>query len=228
VQHNPAASFFGPDDRIELTGYCQARHGVAVATAAALKATVAAFRPSCFSFYGHGGWDSSDPENSAIYLAAPRNATGDVPMEFGPHGERTAGVPFGIADLGGLDLSACRIAVLAGCETGMIDLKKNPDEFFGLPAALLQAGAAGVMATLWPVEAASTYAMVAFTLNAVLKDGLAPVHALRQAQLRLRDYPDALARVGNLMGPVAAAASRIVDVCPRSAAFWAGFTYVGA
>ncbi|WP_158599816.1 CHAT domain-containing protein [Azospirillum cavernae] len=228
VHANPALAFFEDAARIDLTGY----HGDpqrAAATADRLRATVSARRPGCFSFYGHGGWDPADPDNSALYLAAPLDVDGAIPQEDTNRGDRrTIGEPFGAAALQGLDLGACRIAVLAGCETGMIDLARNPDEHLGLPAALLQAGAAAVLATLWPVEPESTYAVVTQTLRAVLNDESSPAQALRRAQMRLRDDPGAVDPTGAHLGPKPVRSDSGNNPCPRPSPLWAAFTLVGA
>jgi CHAT domain-containing protein len=47
---------------------------------------------------------------------------------------------------------AGRAAVLAACETALNGLNTAPDEFVGLPAALLEAGVSGVAASLWLVD----------------------------------------------------------------------------
>ncbi len=118
--------------------------------------------------------------------------------------------------------------MLAGCETGMIDLTRNPDEHLGLPAALLQAGAAAVLATLWPVEAELTYAVVTQTLRAVLDEASSPAQALRQAQMRLRDDPGAVDPTGAHLGPKPARSDSSNNPCPRPSPLWAAFTLVGA
>jgi CHAT domain-containing protein len=52
-------------------------------------------------------------------------------------------------------LGAPRLVALSACETGLHDINRSPEEFIGLPAAFLQLGATGVLATLWPVNDAS-------------------------------------------------------------------------
>ena len=85
--------------------------------------------------------------------------------------------------------------VLSACETGLYDIDRNPDEFVGLPATFMQAGAAGVVGSLWLVDDLATALLMAKFYDLHLggpkgsgpKGGLAPPTALRQAQAWLRD-----------------------------------------
>jgi CHAT domain-containing protein len=86
-----------------------------------------------------------------------------------------------------LNLAVSRLVVLSACETGLIDIEQPPDEFVGLPAGFLQAGATGVMSTLWPVDDISTALLMERFYGYHLEDGMEPGRALRQAQIWLRD-----------------------------------------
>jgi CHAT domain-containing protein len=86
-----------------------------------------------------------------------------------------------------LDLGAARLIVLSACETGLTDIRQSPDEFLGLPAGFLQAGAPAVVSTLWPVGDLSTMLLMERFYHDHLHDGLAPAAALRAAQCWLRD-----------------------------------------
>ncbi len=70
----------------------------------------------------------------------------------------------------------------------MVDIRHLPDEFIGLPAAFLQAGAPGVVATFWSVLAGPTSTVMTqfYTLH-LGGDGMTPAAALRRAVLGLRD-----------------------------------------
>jgi len=87
-----------------------------------------------------------------------------------------------------------RLAVLSACKTAITDFSKLPEEAIGLPAAFLQAGALGVIGTLWPVDDLSTVLLMMRFYQYYLKSDLAadeasisPSEALRKAQLWLRD-----------------------------------------
>lgn len=95
-----------------------------------------------------------------------------------------------------------RLAVLSACETGVPGIHV-PDEVTGLPAALVEAGTAGVVASLWAVEDESTGRLMEHFYRAWRGQGLPPPVALRQAQLTLRSEG---------------------DTHPH---YWAAFTYTG-
>jgi hypothetical protein len=72
----------------------------------------------------HGGFNLADPEHSGLQL------TGDATLTV------TAIVRY-------LRLEHCRLVALSACESGMVDVSHLPNEFVGLPAVFLQAGAPG-------------------------------------------------------------------------------------
>lgn len=97
-----------------------------------------------------------------------------------------------------------RLAVLSACETAVpgVDL---PDEVVSLPTGLLQAGAAGVVGSLWAVSDLSTMVLMARFYALWRSDGLDPPEALRRAQQWVRDTPNGVKRdmcpgIGELSG----------------------------
>ena len=80
-----------------------------------------------------------------------------------------------------------RLVILSACETGVFDFQRTRDQFIGLPATFLQAGAAGVIGTLWPVDDTSTALIMMKFYNLHLANNMEPALALRRAQLWLRD-----------------------------------------
>jgi CHAT domain-containing protein len=86
-----------------------------------------------------------------------------------------------------LDLNATRLVTLSACETGLTEFQQTPDEYIGLPAGFLQAGAPGVISTLWAVDDLSTMLLMERFYTLHLQDGLGIAKTLRQAQLWLRD-----------------------------------------
>jgi CHAT domain-containing protein/tetratricopeptide (TPR) repeat protein len=83
-------------------------------------------------------------------------------------------------------LERARLAVLSACETG-IPGTELPDEVISLPTGLMQAGAAGVVASLWSVSDLGTMMLMVRFYELWKRDGLAPPEALRQAQFWVRD-----------------------------------------
>jgi CHAT domain-containing protein len=123
------------------------------------------------SCHGSFAW-GQDPLASAVYLAEDR--------------------PLTLADiLGKMDLNSARLVTLSACETGISDIRQSPDEYVGLPAGFLQAGAAGVVSSLWSVNDLSTALLMIRFYENHLKDKQPPAQALRQAQLWLRDVTNA-------------------------------------
>jgi CHAT domain-containing protein len=82
-----------------------------------------------------------------------------------------------------------RLAVLSACETGLVGVELV-DEAIGLPTGLLQAGVAGVIASLWAVSDRSTMMLLVRLYDFWRKDKLEPSVALRRAQQWLRDSTD--------------------------------------
>jgi CHAT domain-containing protein len=136
-------------------------------------------------FATHGGFDASAPLKSRLWLEEDklgRHLTLEMIFET-----RGLGTP--------------RLVVLSACETGLYDLTSYPFEFTGLPSGFMHAGAAGVIATLWPVNDLSTALLMGKFYEGYMGGGLTPSAALRAAQLWLRDATvpdlrDALERWG--------------------------------
>jgi CHAT domain-containing protein/tetratricopeptide (TPR) repeat protein len=154
----------------------QAHGGVRsiIKTAATREAVVTALRAASTTlthahFACHGIAAPNDPDQSSLILA---------------HGE-----PLKVRDL--LDptlavrFTRLRLATLSACQTG-IPGTALPDEVVGLPTGWLQAGAAAVLASLWPVDDAATTALMQHFYELHLLDGLDPVDALWLAQRWLR------------------------------------------
>ena len=120
-------------------------------------------------FACHGYFDSWRPEHSGLHLADGEMLTQSMIV-------------------GRLRLDQCRLVTLSACETAMVDVARLPDEFIGLPSAFLQAGACGVIGTLWSVFDEPTAALMGRIYQLHLgDDALTPAAALREAVLEARD-----------------------------------------
>jgi CHAT domain-containing protein len=99
-----------------------------------------------------------------------------------------------------------------------------------MPAALLEAGIPGVLATLWPVFTDATDRIIAAFFRHHLGEGLTPAQALRRAQIALRqnraiaDIDAAAMGMRRSEGKSLAPANRDLSL----PAYWAAFTYIGA
>jgi CHAT domain-containing protein len=133
-----------------------------------------------------------------------------------------------------LRLPRCRLAILAACESGLIDWERQPEEHNGMATSFLFAGSACVIASLWPVEAESTRRLVEQVLERHFRgDGnaaeMSPAQALRLAQLQLRD-----GLRGMKSGPIQHArpcgktSRKPPPLDTRHAFFWAAFSCLGA
>jgi CHAT domain-containing protein len=79
-----------------------------------------------------------------------------------------------------------RLAILSACETGLPGLD-NIDEVVSLPVGLMQAGVAGVIASLWSVSDLSTMLLLTKFYELWREQHIPADQALRQAQIWLRD-----------------------------------------
>ena len=117
-----------------------------------------------FSTHAWAGWDS--PMESGLLLAGDARLT--------------------VSDILSANLRRARLAVLSACETG-IPGTELPDELVGLPGGLVQAGVAGVIASLWPVDDRSTAMLMEQFFRFWISEKMEPAAALGAAQAWLRD-----------------------------------------
>lgn len=128
-----------------------------------------------------------------VVAALPRAHALHFACHTGPDPRTSEGLGLQLADrelLSAGDLTAlrldARIAVLSACETAVLDIEAL-DEVIGLPSTFLEAGAAGVIASLWPVVDESTMLLMVRFYELWRRSGMAPAQALRSAQQWLRD-----------------------------------------
>ncbi|WP_309028607.1 CHAT domain-containing tetratricopeptide repeat protein [Streptomyces alfalfae] len=82
-------------------------------------------------------------------------------------------------------LPVCRLAVASACQSGHYGIIEVPDQFLGLPAGFLQAGAACAVTSLWQVDDLAT-AFLMTRFHELLARAHAPVPALRRSRRWLR------------------------------------------
>ncbi len=135
-----------------------------------------------FHFAGHGEYDWIEPLDSAL-VCCRSNGTTDQ--------EGRAVVipePLTLRELlSGVNLTHLKLVVLSACNTGLTDVGQAADEYVGLPAGFLQAGAPAVVSSLWAVNDFSTSLLMGEFYRRHLEEGEGIVEALRGAQLWLRD-----------------------------------------
>ncbi len=86
-----------------------------------------------------------------------------------------------------MDLSACRLAVLSACETGL-GPSAGGEGLLGLQRAFQIAGAHSVVASQWMVPDASTSVLMSRFYSNLWRKGMTRVEALREAQLFLLNH----------------------------------------
>jgi tetratricopeptide (TPR) repeat protein len=124
------------------------------------------------------------PGFSVLHFSCHGHANAFEPLESGL--TLSGDALLNLRDLLSLRLPGARLAVLSACESG-IPGAQAPDELVGLPAGLLQAGVAAVVASLWSVADASTMLLMTRFHCLWEKDRGDPAGALRAAQQWIRD-----------------------------------------
>jgi tetratricopeptide (TPR) repeat protein len=126
----------------------------------------------------HAVYRQEAPRRSMLILAGEDSV---------PASERTITLDECLA--GDIKLVGLRLLVLSACETSIIDVERAPNEVLGLATGFLQAGAAGVIATLWPVDDRATYLLMSRFTQLYLdpQQKRSPASALAEAQRWLRE-----------------------------------------
>jgi CHAT domain-containing protein len=122
-------------------------------------------------FATHGILDRDNPELSAIVLSL-------VDRQGRPQDGYLR-----LHDIYNLNLPA-ELVVLSACDTGLGKEFKG-EGLIGLTRGFMYAGAARVMASLWKVEDEPTAKLMRHFYRHMLRGGLPPAAALRQAQIAL-------------------------------------------
>jgi len=97
----------------------------------------------CLHFSCHGIFNFVQPLTSALRLA-----DSSVPSSTPEH----LRIHLNLGDIFQLSLNRCRLVTLSACETGQVDPTSTSDEYIGLPAGFLYAGANSVVSSLWAVN----------------------------------------------------------------------------
>jgi CHAT domain-containing protein len=143
-----------------------------------------------------------------------------------------------------------RLVVVSACQSAVMDISHLPEEAISIGSVLLAAGAACVVASLWPVRDDTTALLMNRLYEEMFENNLRPPEALRRAQLWLRDLTDAevdvylrehpvlereferRATLGDRPGhraPAQEGSGDITSVRPFSAStYWAPFIAIGA
>jgi CHAT domain-containing protein len=123
-------------------------------------------------FACHGRFSLDNPLDAALELAPDRVTGSDGSLSLGEIFESVY-------------LSKAPLVVLSACETGLTKVEEWRDEYIGLPAGFLYAGAKTVVSTLWPVADVGTWLLMRSFAQQIAA-GATPARALRYAQHELR------------------------------------------
>jgi CHAT domain-containing protein len=159
-------------------------------------------------FSCHGRSNALEPLSSALLL-------GDGPLT--------------VRDLLRVDLRRTRLVVLAACESGVAGAGMH-DEQVGLPAALVEAGVGGVIATSWDIEQAPTFYFLARLYDLLGEDPSRPARAFAAAQdwLRQATWADLKQYPAPSATRTTTGASSLDSIRPYAElATWGAFTYTG-
>ncbi len=152
-------------------------------------------------FACHGVIDVADPSKTGLLLASETQAVSasDVSGKTVMRSDRAVfflpGAAVGstgkILPLSEIchrmKLSRTGLVVLSACDSGWVATDGAADEFVGLPAAFLQAGANAGTSSLWLVDDAVSMQLITDFYNSHFRKGLTPAQALRQAQTRMAE-----------------------------------------
>jgi CHAT domain-containing protein/Tfp pilus assembly protein PilF len=122
-------------------------------------------------FATHGLLDSRHPELSGLVLSLV-NREGETQPGF-----------LSLEDIYNLDLPA-DLVVLSACETGL-GKEIDGEGLIGLTRGFMYAGASRVVASLWSVNDLATSELMARFYRGVLRNGVSPAAALRQAHIQM-------------------------------------------
>jgi CHAT domain-containing protein len=80
-----------------------------------------------------------------------------------------------------------RLAVVSACQGATQETALHPDEAFAITTALLEAGSACAIGSLWPVDDEATALLMTKLYDEIAEPSVEPAAALRRAQIWLRD-----------------------------------------
>lgn len=144
-----------------------------------------------------------------------------------------------LSDLLNFELKNIRLAILSACETGLPGAQL-PDEAISLSSGMVQAGAVGVVASLWQVPDISTMLLISRFYQLWREQTLPPSEALVQAQRWLKESKSEALRThceafipelsfpAHEMPKAITNLQRALKMLDFSEPYhWAAFTYVG-
>jgi CHAT domain-containing protein len=132
----------------------------------------------------HGYFDARDPFGSGLLLS-----DGEQLPALPTNGETVNPFILSARDIAAATIDA-DLVYLSACVSGRHDIRPG-DEILGLVRALIRAGAASIIASLWPIAAwASTRQLMETFYTRWLVDGLPKAQSMQAAQIEtMKRYP---------------------------------------
>lgn len=147
----------------------------------------------------------------------------------GPNAEGEIQILTGEA-IAGLDLSKMELAVLSACQTGL-GVTRGLEGNFSLARAFHTAGARDVVVSRWLVNDFATAELMKLFYTNLWKEQMAPIDALREAQLKLYHDPHAIPQAYRGTRAIGPPQERVVITADSSAKlkpyYWASFVVSG-
>ncbi|MHC5826943.1 MAG: CHAT domain-containing protein, partial [Nostoc sp.] len=106
-------------------------------------------------FSCHGYFDFNSPLKSGLQLAdtrIPANTASSRYLRVDNETSIDLNQCLTLEDIFLLNLRNCRLVCLSACETGLVDISSNSDEYIGLASGFIRAGAANIISSLWAVS----------------------------------------------------------------------------
>lgn len=160
------ASLVNPANQIQKFGFSASRQAI-------FEPEISQYR--IIHFATHGILDAEKPERSGMLLSVI-NERGELQRSL-----------LSTPDVFNLGLSA-ELVVLSGCRTGLGQQIKG-EGLIGLTGGFMYAGAKRVVVSLWSVDDQATAELMSRFYQGILKEGLSPAKALREAQLAILKQP---------------------------------------
>ncbi len=165
-----------PNENVGFSEW-ECQHVAAAAGSRALlikghEATAARIKQECATagvlhFTGHASFEWANP------LGAYLSVAGDQKL--------------GLDELRGLSFTPGALVFLAACDTGKRGTTGRRTSSRGIVSSLLEAGAATVICSLWPVESAAAALVAHWFYEGWLLEGLGRLESLRRATKKLRE-----------------------------------------
>ncbi|MBW4675630.1 MAG: CHAT domain-containing protein [Desmonostoc geniculatum HA4340-LM1] len=132
------------------------RHSQATKAALAESSTNDNFQNAQWLHFScHGYFNFNSPLKSGLQLADAKITANSASSRYVRVDNETSidlNKCLTLEDIFLLNLHNCRLVCLSACETGLVSISNNSDEYIGLASGFIRAGAANIISSLWAVS----------------------------------------------------------------------------